>query len=200
MSYDELVKKYEGKKQTLFVVLIIIEIVSIFLLLGLGLFISYLCKTGGTPESYMKIGRLTFIPSFLILIAAFTLPEVILMKRKKHMREYFRRIQEQTGLASDDVFAETLSISKELPHVKNVFYDGTYIIDLASYWGCRLDHITDIRIGQEVTTHAGEADTVWYYVGITHDGKESRLYVSQLHYKKTYEFLYNEWQRVTAAR
>ena len=196
MNYEELVKKFENKKHTLFIVLIIIEIVSLFVLLGFGIFMKLIFEGADVSYGLLKIGKYTAIPAFLILIAAFTIPEIILMKQKKKMREYFHRIQESTGLTNDELFAESVSTSSELPHVKNVFLNDTYLINLASYWGCRLDSITDMRM--EHTSGPNTSDSPDYYIAVDHDGKTSRVYLTSTYQKKVYKILYKEWQQTIA--
>ena len=79
---------------------------------------------------------------------------------------------------------------------KNVFLNDTYLINLASYWGCRLDSITDMRM--EHTSGPNTSDSSDYYIAVDHDGKTSRVYLTSTYQKKVYKILYKEWQQTIA--
>jgi hypothetical protein len=198
MEYEKLIKKYEGKKRRLLIVLIVVEAVLIALIIGFEIAMRHMFADDFASDGLKKLGLSVGIPACIVLIVAFTLGEAVVVWQKNKVRGKIRSLQESVGITDDNVFAETVNSGRTLPALKNVYLSEEYLINLDSFWGCRLDRITDLRIGN-TQGYTLQNETVNYYVEVTHDGRKSYVYTTDMNRKKVYNAIYEAWQRASAA-
>ena len=184
MSYNEIVKKYEGKKRGLLVLFIIFEAAIMSVLIVSDLFVRYLIEETGAPDSsgFFKSGHIFAV--YAVIGAVMIIADILIVRMIKNVRNNIRRIQEDTGLPDDDRFAEIYTTCQPLPSLKNVLVGDQYLFNFDSWWGCRLDSITEVS--QETTGSTRVGDDGNYSVKVRHNGRSSSIYTTELNQKKVY--------------
>ena len=197
MSYNDIVKKYEGRRRRQIALVVIFGIVVLAVIIGTDIFVQSLFTDFETAVNPHLIGAALLLPACILIIAVIALAVGVLVWQMKKTRAQIKSIQETTGLTDNELFAEVISSSETLPSLKNVYVSDEYLINLDSFWGCRIDSITDVKT--ERTPACTDTDIQHIMVIVCHDGKSNSIYTSELSQKKVYEAVYDLWQRSRAA-
>ena len=197
MRYEDIIRKYEGKRRRQIALVIVIGIVILIAVIASDIFVQSLFKDTGKAADPHLIGNGLLIIICILVSAAISAAVGVLIWQMKKTRSRIKAIQEVTSLTDDEIFAEVINSSNTLPTLKNVYISDDYLINLDSFWGCRIDSITDVK--KETSDYTVNDGSGYFMVAVYHDGRKSCVYATELTQNKVYKAIYEVWQQSAAA-
>ena len=197
MSYEDIIKKCERKRRRQIAWVIVIGIVFLIAFIGSDIFVQSLFRDNEKAIDPHFSGTAFLVLVCILIFAAFSAAVGVLIWQMKKTRSRIKAVQEETGLTDNELFAEAINSSGTLPTLKNVYISDDYLINLDSFWGCRIDSITDVK--KETSEYTANDNGVHFMVSVYHGGRKSAVYTTELSQNKVYKAVCEVWQRSGAA-